>query len=164
MTGFNTTGIAENVSKSSDRLVTFENIVNGYNLKFDDTLYANQHNAVGGTQQGYSTGAIPFRFVTPLPDTNYKIFVNPRSIGDTYSATGRVAFAQALVGAQYPKTRFGFWVRFGLMLRAEAQDTFLLTPSGNSGNILNRPEEGEILNRRIAGSGSSTYQLQVVVV
>ena len=151
------------MSKASDRLVTFENIVNGYNLKFDDTLLANNHNALGGTQQGYSTGAIPFRFVTPLPDANYKIFVNPRSIGNDYYAR-RAAFAHALIGAQYPKTRFGFWVRFGIQISVEAQDTYLLTPLGNSGNILNRPEEGEILNRRIAGSGSSTYQLQVVVV
>jgi len=133
---------------------TVRNFINGYNLTFDDAAYNAQVAADGTDQQGLSTGAIPFKFVTPMPDTKYKIFVQPRtvSVNTLYSEDGRAFFTHALNTPQYPKTVNGFWVRFGILLRTG--DSFL-------SNVVNRPDYGEILNRSIA---SATYQLQVVVL
>lgn len=128
------------------------NFINGYNLTFDDAAYATQIQNTTTSQQGISTGAIPFKFVTPVPHNKYKIFVQPRTVGTQYSENGRAFFSHALNTSQYPKTVNGFWVRFGILLRTG--DTFL-------NGILYRPDYGEILNRTNA---SASYQLQVVVL
>ena len=143
----------------SSNTTSVGNFVNGYNLTLDDTLLAAQRTATGLGQQGISTGALPFRFVTPMQHTKYKIFVQPRTNGSVYAESGRALFCHALNTTQYPKTRNGFWVRFGMMIRGNDDtgagfDTFI-------NGITNRPAVGEILNRSEA---SGTYQLQVLVV
>jgi hypothetical protein len=135
------------------------NFVNGYNLILDETLLTTQRNTFTLSQQGLSTGAIPFRFVTPMQNTKYKIFVQPRTNGSLYAENGRALFCHALNTTQYPKTRNGFWVRLGIMIRGNDNtgagfDTFI-------NDITNRPAVGEILNRSQA---VGTYQLQVLVV
>ena len=128
------------------------NHINGYNLILDDVKFAASPAVTSGTsQQGLSTGAIPFRFITPMPNTQYKIFCQPRSCG---SLIPLHMFTHALDTTQYPKTVNGFWVRFGYLINATV-DTFATT------GIVNRPAFGEILNRSAA---SGTYQLQVVVI
>lgn len=131
------------------------NTVNCYNLNIDNERYNTMNSSIGSSQQGISTGAIPFKFVTPMEDAKYMIFVQPRTVGvgaGGYSEGGVAFFAHALNTPQYPKTRFGFWVRFGRMIKSG--DTF-------TKGILYRPGWGEVLNRREA---SSTNQLQVVVL
>ncbi len=143
----------------SSNLTSVGNFVNGYNLTLDDTLLTAQRAATGTSQQGSSTGAIPFKFITPMQNTNYKIFVQPRTNGPVYAENGRGFFCHALNTTQYPKTRNGFWVRFGMVIRGNDDtgagfDTFINA-------ITNRPAVGEILNR---SESSGTYQLQVLVV
>jgi len=128
------------------------NFINGYNLTFDDAAYTEQRQSTTTSQQGKCTGAIPFKFVTPVSHNKYKIFVQPRTVGAVYSDDGRAFFAHALNTNQYPKTVNGFWVRFGMLLRTG--DTFL-------NSVVYRPDYGEILNRTNA---SANYQLQVVVL
>lgn len=129
---------------------THNNHVNGYNLILDDAKYLAQF-AASETDLVRCRGAIPFRFVSPMPDTRYKIFVQPRSNG-FYSDRG--LFTHALNTPQYPKTVNGFWVRFGFMMESMT-DNFRTT-------ITNIPSfYGEILN---SSAHFSTYQLQVVVL
>jgi hypothetical protein len=118
----------------------------------DDVKFAASPAITSGTsQQGLSTGAIPFKFITPMPNTQYKIFCQPRSCG---SPTPLHMFTHALDTTQYPKTVNGFWVRFGFLINSTT-DGYYAT------GITNRPAFGEILNRSAA---SGTYQLQVVVI
>ena len=128
------------------------NHINGYNLVLDDVKFAASPAVTSGTQQGLSTGAIPFKFITPMPNTQYKIFCQPRSCGTL--TTPLHMFTHALDTTQYPKTVNGFWVRFGYLINA-AWDGFATT------GIVNRPAFGEILNRSAA---SASFQLQVVVI
>jgi len=135
------------------------NFVNGYNLILDDTLLNAQLATNSTSQQGLSTGAIPFRFITPMENTKYKIFVQPRTnvVGEVYSDVA--VFCHALNTTQYPKTQNGFWVRFGIMIRGTdntgaGYDTYI-------NGINYRPEVGEILNRSEA---NATYQIQVLVI
>ena len=130
------------------------NHINGYNLVLDDVKFAASPAVTSGTQQGLSTGAIPFRFITPMPNTQYKIFCQPRSCG---SPIPLHMFTHALDTTQYPKTVNGFWVRFGYLINS-ASDGYASTPAPA---IVNRPAYGEILNR---SGASGNYQLQVVVI
>ena len=143
LTGFNPTGS-----------ILHNNHVNGYNLTLDDVKYLS---VPYGSQQGLSTGAIPFRFVSPMPDTRYKIFVQPRNNSITYLDRG--LFTHALNTPQYPKTVNGFWIRFGIMIDFGNDNGYC--GDGVSTGILNRPSYGEILNR---SSTSGYWQLQVVVI
>jgi len=138
--------------------VLHNNHVNGYNLTLDDVKYLSV-TAPYGSQQGLSTAAIPFRFVSPMPDARYKIFVQPRLVnyGTLYPYKG--LFTHALNTPQYPKTVNGFWVRFGLMI--DSTNDIGYCGDGVTTGILYRPKYGEILNR---SSASGTYQLQVVVI
>jgi len=129
------------------------NFINGYNLTLDNAAYTAQIGSTTTSQQGLSTGAIPFKFVTPVSHNKYKIFVQPRTVGENYSDEGRAFFAHALNTSQYPKTVNGFWVRFGMMIRTG--DTSW------ANTIVHRPDYGEILNR---ASAAAHYQLQVVVL
>lgn len=128
---------------------TLNNHVNGYNLTLDDVKYTTPNNT---SQSGLSTGAIPFRFVSPMPDTRYKIFVQPRNNSLTYLNRG--LFTHALNTPQYPKTVNGFWVRFGIMIDSANDNSY-------ADIIANRPSYGEILNR---SGASGFWQLQVVVL
>ena len=133
------------------------NHINGYNLVLDDVKFAASPAITSGTtQQGLSTGAIPFKFITPMSNTQYKIFCQPRSCG---SPTPLHMFTHALDTTQYPKTVNGFWVRFGYLIYFNPANPTV--GDGFANNITNRPAFGEILNRSAA---SGTYQLQVVVI
>jgi len=155
LTGFNAT-----LTRSPSQLA----FTNGYNLFIDDAAYAAQVVAIPSynSQQGLSTGAIPFRFTTPMPNTKYKIFVQPRTVGASIAEGGRALFAHALdnsITTQYRKTVNGFWVRFGIITRGTDEsgaggDTFIAS-------ITNRPTVAKVLNRSTA---SASYQLQVVVI
>lgn len=127
------------------------NHINGYNLVLDEVKFAASPAVTSGGQQGLSTGAIPFKFITPMSNTQYKIFCQPRSCGPL--STPLHMFTHALDTTQYPKTVNGFWVRFGYLINS-ASDAY-------ASAITNRPAFGEILNRSAA---SNTYQLQVVVI
>jgi len=127
------------------------NHINGYNLVLDDAKFAASPAVTSGTQQGLSTGAIPFQFINPMPNTQYKIFCQPRSCG---SPTPLHMFTHAIDTTQYPKTVNGFWVRFGLLINSNTDGSYAT-------GITNRPAFGEILNR---SGASATFQLQVVVI
>ena len=131
---------------------TLNNHVNGYNLTLDDVKYTAQINTNNTAQPGLCTGAIPFRFVSPMPDTRYKIFVQPRNNSSTYLDRG--LFTHALNTPQYPKTVNGFWIRFGIMIDFGNDGYYIDT-------VANRPSYGEILNR---SGASGFWQLQVVVL
>jgi len=128
------------------------NHINGYNLVLDDAKFTASPVITSGTsQQGLSTGAIPFKFINPMPNTQYKIFCQPRSCG---SPTPLHMFTHALDTTQYPKTVNGFWVRFGLLINSTTDGSYAT-------GITERPAFGEILNR---SGASGTFQLQVVVI
>lgn len=146
LTGFYTNGL-------SMGQMTLNNFINGYNLLFDDAAYSVAANT---TQQQYTTGAIPFRFVSPMPDTKYKIFVHSRTVGtDSYYDT-RQEFCHALNNRQYPKTVNGFWVRFGVQHSTNAPFKASLDTM-----TVSKPYYGEIWNRSQA---NDYHQLQVVVL
>lgn len=152
--GWCLTGFNPNVATPAYPIAPYlrNNHINGYNLVLDDVKFAASPAITSGTtQQGLSTGAIPFKFITPMPNTQYKIFCQPRSCG---SPTPLHMFTHALDTTQYPKTVNGFWVRFGFLINSTT-DGYYAT------GITNRPAFGEILNRSAA---SGTYQLQVVVI
>jgi hypothetical protein len=137
---------------------TVRNFINGYNLTFDDAAYSAQVAVTSLSQQGISTGAIPFKFVTPMANNKYKIFASAKTVGPQYAENGRGLLCHALNTSQYPKTVNGFWVRFGMVTRGNDNngtgfDTFL-------SNIIYRPDVAEVLNR---SNASATYQLQVLV-
>lgn len=137
---------------------TVRNFINGYNLTFDDTTYNTQVAAFGDSQQGISTGAIPFKFVTPMANNKYKIFASPKTVGPQYAENGRGFLCHALNTPQYPKTVNGFWVRFGIVTRGNNNTGQGFDPFIN--DITARPDVAEVLNRSVA---SATYQLQVLV-
>lgn len=137
--------------------VNAANFVNGFNLVIDEDKYyaLAVSNAVSGldTQTGYSTGAIPMRFITPMPNDKYKIFVQPRLVGDNGAAKAALVLGHALNTPQYPKTKNGFWVRFGQVSNSAAFDPMAERGTG--------PVAGQMLNRREA---YLNYQMQVLVL
>jgi hypothetical protein len=135
--------------------MTLRNVVNCYNLNFDDALFSTQITATGITVLGRATGAIPFRFVTPMVNTKYKIFVSPKIVSTQYASGGRVLFAHALNSSKYPKTVNGFWVRLGILTN-EGDGTLPTTTPTNTAPLV-----GEILNE---STFPYTYQIQVMVV
>ena len=144
--------------------MTAYNFIDGHNLIFDDQKYKDQFTRVPSTfQQNVSTGAIPLKFVTPMQNTKYKVFVQPKTVGTVYgqavatdSTNPRALFGYCLNSAQYPKTKDGFWIRFGFHLNNT--DTWY-SAAGNS--IVNGPGLGGTLNRVDA---EAFIQLQVVVL
>lgn len=147
LTGFYTNGL-------SMGQMTLNNFINGYNLLFDDAAYSVAGNT---SQQQYSTGAIPFRFVSPMPDTKYKIFVQSRTVGTENYYDTRQEYCHALNNKQYPKTVNGFWVRFGCQHSTNAPSAL----KSALDLISYKPYYGEILNRSQA---NDYHQLQVVVL
>jgi hypothetical protein len=136
------------------RIMSFYNVIDCYNLTLNDRLWVSAQG--GQTQPDFSMRAIPFKFNTPLPDANYKIFVNPRTVGAAYGvSSNNPVFAHALIGNQYPKTRFGFWIRFAHQTQAEPGYSTWLR------GIPFAPEGGDIVNRNADGA---TAQLQIIVI
>ncbi len=77
------------------------NFIDGYNLRLDAaTQTANQY-----------VGALKFSFITPMTDTNYKVFVS------VYGNASPLypQMAHALNSSVYPKTVNSFWVRVGFL-------------------------------------------------
>lgn len=99
------------------------NFLDGFNLRMD---VATQQ--LSGDLQ-YS-GALKFSFINPLPDNNYKVFVQPffQSGNDTF---GSPFLAHVLNSAAYPKTKESFWVRMGFMVRPNT--------TGVTGLVTNKP-------------------------
>lgn len=149
--------IPSSYSSTSLGAVNAANFVNGFNLVMDEDKYyaLAVSNAVSGldTQTGYSTGAIPMRFITPMPNDKYKIFVQPRLVGDIGGAKAALVLGHALNTPQYPKTKNGFWVRFGQVSNNAAFDPMAERGTG--------PVAGQMLNRREA---YLNYQMQVLVL
>jgi hypothetical protein len=118
-----------------------KNFIDGHNLYID---------AVTQTQASTSgvlalAGAIKFSFVNPMPDTNYKIFVQP------YFPDTLVSLAHALNSPQYPKTRDSFWIRSGYF----ATDSTPAAPeTGRTNN--------QLVNRRVWGN--ATFSIGVLVI
>jgi hypothetical protein len=85
------------------------NFLDGFNLRMD---VATQQ--LSGDLQ-YS-GALRFSFINPLPDNQYKVFVQPFfQPGSTI--LGAPFVAHVLNSVAYPKTKQSFWVRLGFMVR-----------------------------------------------
>ena len=149
--------VPSSYSATSSGAVNAANFVNGFNLVMDEDKYyaLAVSNAVSGldTQTGYSIGAIPMRFITPMPNDKYKIFVQPRLVGDIGGAKAALVLGHALNTQQYPKTKNGFWVRFGQISNNAAFDPMAERGTG--------PVAGQILNRREA---YLHYQMQVLVL
>lgn len=96
------------------------NFLDGFNLRMD---VATQQ--LSGDLQ-YS-GALKFSFINPLPDNNYKVFVQP-FFQPNSTVLGAPFVAHVLNSAAYPKTRDSFWVRMGFMVRpATTSATGLVT-------------------------------------
>lgn len=93
--------LVSNHSSSSTTQYRFseKNFIDGHNLYIDAVTLTAAVSQVAG--------AIKFSFVNPMPDTKYKIFVQP------YFADTLVSLAHALNSPHYPKTRDSFWVRTG---------------------------------------------------
>jgi len=75
--------------------------IDGYNLYIDSATenYATEPR---------NTGAIRFKFVTPMVTNKYKVFLQITASSSLYTC-----FAHVLNSVQYPKTKDGFWVRTG---------------------------------------------------
>jgi hypothetical protein len=97
--------------------------IDGYNLRLDSVSHTNATIANYPTDEVYSAntnasgvgigpyGAIRFAFITPMPDTKYKVFVQ-WSVSDALNQY--IPYAHALNSSIYPKTTTGFWVRAGI--------------------------------------------------
>jgi len=154
------------VTNQQARMTQF-NFINGFNLGFDDIAFKNQHDAVGGVTdlRGRNVGAIPFKFVTPLENNRYRVFVQPVATNasgryadsDVGSTSPRPLFAHCLFGNQYPKTRNGFWVRLGSHI-LHRTDNFWYNTIGDTTSA----GIGEVLNRVLPID--SGIQLQVLVL
>ena len=144
------------LNSTAQSTMTLQNVVNCYNLNFDDALFNSQitANSTGTSEQKLSTGAIPFKFITPMVNTKYKIFVSPKVVSYGYMNGGRSFFAHALNSSKYPKTVNGFWVRFGFLTKIG--DTLPTTSPTNTAPLV-----GEILN---ISTNLTDYQIQVMVV
>jgi hypothetical protein len=151
--------VPSSYSNNSLGAVNAANFVNGFNLVIDQDKYlALTSSAMGqgvDTQTGYSIGPIPLRFITPMPNDKYKIFVQPKMVGDTAVVNETAVLAHALNTPQYPKTKEGFWVRFGQNTRTS--DTYIDTMNQRGTGIVH----GQILSRREA---YLSYQMQVLVL
>jgi hypothetical protein len=140
------------------------NHINGYNLTFDDPNYRgilvrNSPDQAGTLDnQSWSVGGIPMKFVTPLEDNKYKVFVQIKTIG---GYPGRGLFAHCLNSAAYPKTTTGFWVRWGLLLNQTEATGSTVNMNGRGASPAVLPPAGKILT---VGLSAFSYQLQVVVI
>ena len=90
------------------------NFIDGYNLRLDAV---SQTGVAAGTAD-VSTGALRFAFITPLPDTKYKVFVQHSVDGHAFGVN--VGYAHVLNSSVYPKTTTGFWVRCGIPIDVPA--------------------------------------------
>ncbi len=150
--------IPSSYSNASLGAVNAANFVNGFNLVIDQDKYlalaSSAYTSTMDIQTFYSIGAIPLRFITPMPNDKYKIFVQPKLVGDA-SPNENVVLAHALNTPQYPKTKEGFWVRFGQNTRTS--ESYIDYMSQRGTGIVH----GQILNRREA---YLSYQMQVLVL
>jgi hypothetical protein len=112
-TGTTTTGSATSPSQVTVDAVSF---IDGYNLRLDSVSHTNVTAAAyptGDVYNGSASGpyaALRFSFITPMPDTKYKVFVQFSMAG---AANQYIPYAHTLNSATYPKTTTGFWVRAG---------------------------------------------------
>lgn len=151
--------IPSSYSNNSLGAVNAANFVNGFNLVIDQDKYLALTSSASPSgidiQTAYSIGPIPLRFITPMPNDKYKIFVQPKLVGDAGHINEIAVLAHALNTPKYPKTKEGFWVRFGQGTRTS--DGYIDTMSQRGTGIVH----GQILNRREA---YLSYQMQVLVL
>lgn len=147
------------------------NHINGYNLTIDQDKfmewYALYRRSDGNLdEQTTSSGAIPLKFVTPLMDNQYKVFVQMKT---TLMYSPTATFTHCLNSATYPKTKNGFWIRWGF-LASQADVNFYTNPSIPSQYVNRRGRDaspaiplqaGKIKNQTLT---AFNYQLQVLVV
>lgn len=147
--------------------MTERNFIDGYNLNFDDGAYKSMIDGFGAsTQVTHSMGAIPFKFVTPLDTDTYKIFVQPKLIGNDAGYKSVPYFAHALNTKQYPKTKNGFWIRYGNGGTSNAWAGYYMSASDSTNHLRYSivgigPQHGQIVNRNVA---SLCTILQVLVL
>lgn len=77
--------------------------------EFDATNFVDGYNLYLGRGTAQFTGALQFVFVTPMPNTKYKVFVNG------YQGA-QLKTLHVLNTPTYPKTRQSFWVRSGIYM------------------------------------------------
>jgi len=112
-TGTTTTESATSPSQVTVDAVSF---IDGYNLRLDSVSHTNATAATyptGDVNNGSASGpyaALRFSFITPMPDTKYKVFVQFSMAG---AANQYIPYAHTLNSSTYPKTTTGFWVRAG---------------------------------------------------
>jgi hypothetical protein len=117
-TGTTTTGSATSPSQATVDEVSF---IDGYNLRLDSVSHTNVTAATyptGDVYNGSASGpyaALRFSFITPMPDTKYKVFVQFSFAGSTNQY---IPYAHTLNSSTYPKTTTGFWVRAGTPILA----------------------------------------------
>lgn len=117
-TGTTTTGSATSPSQVTVDAVSF---IDGYNLRLDSVSHTNATAAAyptGDVYNGSASGpyaALRFSFITPMPDTKYKVFVQSSMAG---AINQYIPYAHTLNSSIYPKTTTGFWVRAGTPIRS----------------------------------------------
>jgi hypothetical protein len=149
-------------SQGTAAQMTERNFIDGYNLGWDDAAYLAMYNLDNNS----STGALPFKFVTPLETDQYKIFVQPKIVGNDAQYKQLPYFAHALNTRQYPKTKNGFWIRYGQGGNSTAFAGSFMSASDSTNHLRNAvvgngPQHGQILNRKEA---SAIITLQVIVL
>ena len=110
------TTITQSTSSPTQATVDAVSFIDGYNLRLDSVSHTNATAAAyptGEVYNGSASGpyaALRFSFITPMPDTKYKVFVQfSMAVGtDEY-----IPYAHTLNSDTYPKTTTGFWVRAG---------------------------------------------------
>jgi hypothetical protein len=96
------------------------NFIDGYNLRLDAVSQTGVGAGITDVYGGFATGpygALRFAFITPMPDTKYKVFVQ---FGQNLGTQSFVVppYSHVLNSSVYPKTTTGFWVRLGFPISA----------------------------------------------
>lgn len=167
-----TTGDLQEQNSNFTNVPGRTNFVNGYNLTIDQdkfmqwyALYRRPDNG-NLDAQTTSSGALPLKFVRPLSDANYKVFVQMKHTGAYFRLA---SFAHCVNSTRYPKTKDGFWIRWGRLL--DQGSTNFFTNASVSEQYVNRNgrgatpavplQVGKIKNDILT---AFDYQLQVLVI
>jgi len=138
--------IASNVS-SQDGFDTL-NFVDGYNLRI-------------GAETASATDRIFFKFVTPMQDSAYRVFIQPRmnpmteeSVNSNSTSLEVYRLCSVLNTSAVQKTKQGFWIRMGVSS---------ITTWTNTQKII-RPDSVEGRQSTTSNTSRKTIALSVVVL